>query len=473
MSLRQSDAGGDAASVERYGGIVFLMGLCQLVLTTDFSIVSVALPSIGRDLQISPVLMSWVVSATVLAFAGFLVLGGRLTDLLGQRRCLFAGLVLFAAGSLLSALSVSIWMLLPARALEGLGAALLSPSSFSLINTLVPDGAPRHRALGVFGMMQGMSVIIGLVAGGFLTTTFGWRTVFLLNMPFIAFAFGLVWRLVPRASRQGVKTFANLPSAALITVATAMLLWAVSLIGENGIRSSAGGTALLLALAGYGAFYILESRIKLPLVPRSVFTPHLIVGCVAGLGLLAGVGGIFLLANLYMQTVLGYSAAASGLGMLPYAIAVVMAGQAVPFILARMPLKAAAILGFCVNITGLLLLAAFAASQNYVMAILLGSIIAPLGSLVGYMALIGQATGGIPASQQGLASAVLFTCQQIGVAVGGTACLSVAAASTSQTAGALNAASFQAGYAAAAGLAALGLVAVAIPLRRGRRIMSA
>ena len=457
----------------RYRGIVFLMGLCQLVLTTDFSIVSVALPSIGRALNIQPAMLSWVISATALAFAGFLILGGRLTDLLGQRRCLFAGLVLFGAGSLLSALAPSIWALLPARALQGLGAALLSPSSFSLINTLVPEGAPRHRALGVFGMMQGMSVIIGLVLGGFLTTAFGWRIVFLLNVPSILVALILVWRLVPRTSREGVKTFENLPSAALITIATTLLLWALSLIGESGLKSGGGAAALLLAVAGYGAFYIFESRIASPLVPRSVFTPQLIVGCFAGLGLLAGVGGIFLLANLYMQTVLKFSAAASGLGMLPYATAVVVAGQAVPFIMARMPLKATAILGFCINILGLLMLAAFARSETYVIAVLLGSIIAPIGSLVGYMALIGNATAGISSSQQGLASAVLFTFQQIGVAVGGTVCLSVAAASSLNSSGALSAADFQVGYVAAAVLAAIGLIAIAMPSGRRRRIANA
>ena len=174
-----------------------------------------------------------------------------------------------------------------------------------------------------------------------------------------------------------------------------------------------------------------------------------------------------------MQTVLKFSAAASGLGMLPYATAVVVAGQAVPFIMARMPLKATAILGFCINILGLLMLAVFARSETYVIAVLLGSIIAPIGSLVGYMALIGNATAGISSSQQGLASAVLFTFQQIGVAVGGTVCLSVAAASSLNSSGTLSATDFQVGYVAAAVLAAIGLIAIAMPSVRKRRIANA
>lgn len=463
MASQQVSAGG--TSPARYGAITLLMGLSQLILTTDFSIVSVALPSIGHDLKVPPPLLAWVISATALTFAGFLVLGGRLTDLMGHRRCLFAGLVLFASGSLASALAPSICFLLPARALQGFGAAFLSPASFSLINTHIPEGPSRHRALGVFGVMQGLSVVIGLVIGDFLTTTFGWRAVFLLNLPFVVLALAMTWYVVPRAQSQASHALQNLPSAALVTLATAVLLWAISQIGQAEIR--AGATALVLALIGYGSFYAVEARIAVPLIPRSIFTPMLIVGCVAGLGLLAGVGGIFLLANLYMQTVLKFSAAASGLGMLPYATAVIVSGQAVPLVLARLPLRTTVIAGFVVNIAGLIIFAFCARSQSYAPALLLGSIIAPIGSLTGYMALIGLATAGIPPSQQGLASAVLFTCQQIGVALGGTVCLSVAAASSSMAG--LDVGSFQNGYLAAAALAAIGLSAVIVPQSRASR----
>lgn len=458
MASQQAIA--DDTSSARCGAITFLMGLSQLILTTDFSIVSVALPSIGHDLKVPPPLLAWVISAAALTFAGFLVLGGRLTDLMGHRRCLFAGLLLFALGSLASAFAPSIFFLLPARALQGLGAAFLSPSSFSLINTHIPDGHSRHRALGVFGVMQGLSVVIGLVIGGFLTTTLGWRAVFLLNLPFVGLALGMTWSVVPRTPSQAAHALQNLPSAALVTLATAVLLWAVSQIGQAEIR--VGATAFVLALIGYGSFYALEARIATPLIPRSIFTPMLIMGCVAGLGLLAGVGGIFLLANLYMQTVLKFSAAASGLGMLPYATAVIVSGQAVPLLLARLSLKTTVIAGFVVNIAGLIIFAFSARLQSYAPALLLGLIIAPIGSLTGYMALIGLATEGISPSQQGLASAVLFTCQQIGVALGGTVCLSVAAASSS-TVG-LDVGSFQTGYLAAAALAALGLFAVIVPV---------
>ncbi|HEV2651745.1 MAG TPA: MFS transporter [Rhizomicrobium sp.] len=432
------------------------MGLCQLVLTTDFSIVSVALPSIGRSLQASPTLLSWVVSATALTFAGFLVLGGRLSDLLGHRRCLLAGLVLFGAGSLCAASSTSIYMLIPSRALQGLGAALLSPASFSLITTLIPEGRPRHRALGVFGMMQGASVIIGLVVGGYLTTLLGWRSVFLLNAPFILLAIGLVFRVVPRAGAMDLGVFKSALGAALLTFATAMLLWSFSLLGEMRHGSYLGLAVFVLALAAFGAFFFFESRAVAPLVPRAIYTPALIAGAMGGAGLLAGVAGVFILANLYMQTVLKFSAASSGLGMLPYALSVVLAGQLMPLVLARFTTRHAVIAGFAVNITGLAVFAATAHTLSYPIAIVIASIITPLGSLIAFMALMGEATAGVSTQHQGLASAVLFTCQQLGLALGGTLCLSVLAAS--ESAHGASPGAFALGYCVAAGLALAGLV---------------
>ena len=462
-----ASASGDDAAVRltpNYRTVIFLMGLCQLVLTTDFSIVSVALPTIGRSFGAQPATLSWIVSATALTFAGFLVLGGRFTDIAGQRRALLGGLALFGIGSICSAAAPSIGLLIAARALQGLGAALLSPSSFSLINTLVPEGAPRHRALGVFGMMQGLSVIIGLVVGGFLTASIGWRSVFLLNVPAIVVSIALVVRLVPGALGRAENAFSNLPRASAITIATALLLWSLSLMAELGPASRVALGMLLAAALGYAAFFVFEMRAHNPLVPRSIYTPDLIAGCIGGMGLLAGVGGLFIMANLYMQTVLRFSAALSGIGMLPYALSVVAAGQIVPAILARMPVRLAAIAGFVVNISGLLVLAISAASAHYVTAILVGSILAPLGSLVAFMSLMGESTASVSSVQQGLASAVLFTCQQIGLALGGTICLSVIAVGKGEAG--LGASPFALGYFAAAAIVLLGLLAIVVPRAR-------
>ena len=149
-----------------YRGVIWLVGLTQLVMTTDFSIVSVALPSIARGFHLTPAALAWVISAGALPAAGLLILAGRAADIFGQRRCMLVGLAVFAAGSLGAAFAPSFPVMLAARAMQGLGGAILTPANFSLINTLVPEGSPRHKALGVFGVMQGFSLVIGLMLGG-------------------------------------------------------------------------------------------------------------------------------------------------------------------------------------------------------------------------------------------------------------------------------------------------------------------
>lgn len=217
-----------------YRLVIALVGLTQLVLTTDFAILSVVLPSIARYFHLKPSDLAWLISAGAVPLAGLLVLAGRAADLFGQRRCMLAGLTLFAAGSITSALAPSYSFLIMARVIQSGGAAIVLPANFSLINTLVPEGPPRHRALGVFGVMQGVSLIIGLLLGGILTTMFGWRSVFLINPPIIVAAMILTMRCVPKAfasSRSGRSV--DWLGAALVTTGTAALLTAVSLLART------------------------------------------------------------------------------------------------------------------------------------------------------------------------------------------------------------------------------------------------
>jgi MFS family permease len=404
--------------------VVFLVGLVQLIITTDFSIVAVALPSIGRALQIPPAALSWVISAAALTGGGFLIIAGRAADIFGQRRCLLVGLGLFAAGSLASAASPDLTVLIAARALQGLGVAILGPANFSLINTLVPEGAPRRHALGVFGVMQGLSLIIGLLIGGTLTTHLGWRAVFLLNPPIAALAFAITLRAVPApTARPGRDVSIDWLGAGLIVTGMALVLLAVSRIGREGWTAWALLAGGLLAFA---LFFMAEGRARAPLAPLSMFgrrnftTANLIL-----LLHLAGVGGVFVLLSLYMQTGLRMSAMQSGLGMMPYAAAVMAAGQAVAPIMARLPHRTIAIAAFGLFTAGLGLLAALSLQPSYWIAIAIGSIVTALGATTAFMALMADATADIPPAQQGAASAVLFTAQQIGVPLGAAIALSV------------------------------------------------
>ncbi len=410
-----------------YRLVIFLVGLTQLIVTTDFSIVAVALPSIGRQLRIPPASLSWVISAAALTGGGFLILAGRAADILGQRLCLLTGLSLFAIGSLGSALSPDLAPLIAARALQGLGVAILGPANFSLINTLVPEGAPRRQAMGVFGIMQGLSLVIGLLIGGALTTHLGWRAVFLLNPPIAVLAIAITLKAVPKAaphaaSDRGIDWL----GAALIMVGMALVLMGVSAMGREGWTAPQPLGLLAGGLVAFVLFFLAEGRATAPLAPLSMFgRRNFTTANVILLLHLAGVGGVFVLLSIYMQTGLKMSAMQSGLGMMPYAAAVMLSGQLVVPIMARFSHRMIVFGAFSLYVLGVTLLAVLSQEPNYWLAIALGSVVTGLGATTAFMALMADATSDIPPAQQGAASAVLFTAQQIGVPLGATMALSV------------------------------------------------
>lgn len=444
-----------------YRLVIFLMGLTALIVTTDFSIVAVALPSIGRDLHIPPASLSWVISAAALTGGGFLILAGRAADILGQRRCLLIGLTLFSVGSVGSALSPDLTVLIGARALQGLGGAILAPANFSLINTLVPEGAPRRQAMGVFGIMQGLSLVIGLLVGGFLTTHLGWRSVFLLNPPIAALAIAITLRAVPPKAAAATDRGVDWIGALLIIIGMALVLSAVSMMGREGWTAVRPLSLLAVGLIAFALFFLAESRARAPLAPLSMFARRNFAPANLILLLhLAGVGGVFVLLNLYMQTGLKMSAVQSGLGMMPYAASVMAAGQVAAPIMARFSHRAIVFAAFGFYAVGLGFLALLSLEPNYWLAIALGSVVVGFGGTTAFMALMADATADIPAPQQGAASAVLFTSQQIGVPLGASVALSVLGLAVG---GGLDA--FKDAYFVLAALVALALVVALLTLR--------
>lgn len=422
-----ASAAAEVPAPVRIVAITLLMGLAKLVITADFSLVGIALPTIGRDLGIQPALLSWVVSANATAYAGFLIIGGRLSDAIGHRRALGLGLLLFAAGSLLSALSGGIWMLIAARAVQGLGAALVSPAAFSLINTFLPDGSARRRALGVFAVMQGLSVIIGLVLGGFLTTTVGWRSVFFLNLPIIAACLALTVSALPRSAAAAAKgTLDDVGAAILLATATGVLLAALSNLGAHGIASTLGLALLAAAVAGFLAFFRLEARRPSPLIaPGLLHDANLRGGALGVLALIAGFGGLFVLLSLYLQNGLSVSAAATGVSMTPIAFATMAAGACAPVVMKRWSLRTVAVAGLALEVAALTLLAAAAPFGDYLSAVAPLVFLAVFGSVTAFMALMALALAAVPADQQGAASGLLFTGQQIGLPAGVVVTLAV------------------------------------------------
>ena len=444
--------------VGRYGLVTLLVGLVQLVVTTDFSVISVALPSIGAGLHIGPAALSWVVSGAAIPFAGFLILAGRISDLYGPRWCMLGGLALFAAGSLASAFAPSFESLVAARALQGIGGAILTPANFSLINTLVPEGAHRNRALGVFTLMQGLAMVIGLLVGGVLTTTFGWRSIFLITPPIILLAGVLAARLVPANLRAEVADRSvDLPGAILITAGSALLLFAVSAFGRVG-PAPQSWAYLGASAAAFVALWFVESRAAAPLIPLSVFgRRNFTAGALIGGCLTALVGIMLVLPNIYMQSALKFDAMRSGFGIAPYGMTVIIFGNIAPLFMKRFPHRWVTNGGYAVAVVGALLLAAFSHAGYYGLALAPWLIFTAMGATIGFTGMMSVSTADLPADQQGVGSAVLFTVQQISLPIGVATALAIVAAG--------GGADFRGGYLTAAVIMAAGVAIGLIGLR--------
>ena len=406
----------------RYNMIIAFVGLTFLVVTSDFSLVSVALPSIGRDLAVGPALLSLVVATSTLVYAGFLILGGRLADIYGQGRCCIAGLLLYSVGAVLVALSSDIPLLIGARALQGLGCAVLSPGSFSMLNTALPEGPIRHRGYGVFATVNGAALIVGSVVGGLVTTALGWRFAFLLNVPFAAVAIFIGLRFVPMVRPAVMARRLDLIGAGLVTIGTAALVWGLSAAGRGGTAGLEGLGAIAGGIAVFAIFFVVEGKVGDPLVPPMIFRSRTIVSSTcAMICALAASAGMFMLPNMYMQRVLDFSAATSGLGMLPQALAAMIVGRFITMALARFPVRQNVLMGFAGFGCGLLLFAVLAAvfpGAGYAVNILPPLVVCGFSGLFTVMMLMGAGTLGLSHELQGLASAVAMTGQQIGLALG-------------------------------------------------------
>ena len=309
-------------------------------------------------------------------------------------------------------------LVLAARVVQALAVALLSPASFALITAFLPDGPVRHRAFGVFGITQGLSLIIALLGGGWIVTNFGWRGAFLVNVPLLAVALGMTLAWLPRVKTQRGEPIDG-AGAITATVAMVMLIGGIALLGRMGVTPTTLGL-LAGAVSSIAAFVWIERRVAAPLVPGSLVTrPMFATAAVMLMLFLAGVAGLFMLSQLYMQRVLGFTAAAAGLGAMPYAIAVIAGGQIAPTVLARVPMRVALIGAGLFNLTGLTWLA-LSMGQPYAFSVAPGMVICALGSVSAFIVLMQAGTAPLAPHEQGVGSALLFTAQQIGTGVGAT-----------------------------------------------------
>jgi EmrB/QacA subfamily drug resistance transporter len=453
-----------------------LLAVAQFVVVLDASIVNVALPSIGRDLKFSQANLAWVVNAYVLTFGGFLLLGGRMADLLGRRRIFVAGLLLFAAASLAGGLAHSEAQLIAARAVQGLGAAILSPAALSIVTTIFSEGADRNRALGVWGAVAGSGGAAGVLAGGVLTDTLGWEWVLFVNVPIGLGAAALARRLIPESRSQDAHRSFDVAGAVSVTAGLSILVYALVDATNAGWGSTQTIGLLALAAALLVAFVAIELRAAHPLVPFRFFRRRTVTGAnVVALLIGASLFSMFFFVSLYMQQVLGYDALKAGLAYLPLALTIMASAGVASQLVTRVGFKPVLAVGLVFVAAGLAWFSQVSPGGTYLGDVLFPSLLAAVGLGFSFVPVTIGAVSGVAEAESGLASGLINTAQQIGGALGLAVLATIANSRTDDamaTAGADPAAlpaalteGFQSAFAVGAGFALLGLLLSLVLIR--------
>src|SRR3954451_24564904 len=406
-------------STDRRWLALVLLAAAQFVVVLDASIVNVALPSIGQALHFSQDDLSWVVNAYTLTFGGFLLLGGRMGDLLGRRRMFIAGLVLFAGASLAGGLAQSDIWLVAARAVQGLGAALLSPAALSLVTVLFEEGPDRNKAMGVWGAVAGSGGAAGVLLGGMLTEWAGWEWVLFVNVP-IGLAAALASpRLLPESRTEGARHF-DIAGAFTVTLGLSLLVY--TLVNANSAGWASLQTLALLAVAAslLAGFVAIERSTRAPLVPfPGIFRLRSIRGInITALLVAMALFSMFFFISLYMQQVLGFDPLQTGVAYLPLAGGIIVSAGIASTLVTRLGVKPVLIAGLLLTAVGLLWFSQISVGGSYVGDVLFPSIVAAFGLGFAFVPMTIAAVAGVEPHEAGLASGLINTSQQIGGALG-------------------------------------------------------
>ncbi|MFI6037884.1 MFS transporter [Streptomyces sp. NPDC051315] len=449
------------------GLLLALLAFAQFISAIDYNIVYVALPQIGHDVGFDAHSLQWVISAYAVAYGGFLLLGGRAADLLGRRRTFATALTLYGISSLAGALATEPALLITARAVQGLGGALLLPATLALISTTFAEGAPRNRALAVWGGAGAVGMALGALLGGVLTSAFGWEAVFWVNVPLAlggaAAAFVVIGEDAPRERGRGF----DLGGALTATVGFTALVLAVVQGPEAGWTSPTTFIALVAGAASTGIFLLIESRTEHPLMPLALLRNRSLAAAMGITFIFMGTfGAQYYFFTLYLQNVHSYSALATGLAFLPAALMGLAGTQASERLLGRTGTRTTIVIGLLTGAVGMALLATAMSPTGGYAALLPGTVLISLGQGIAWTAMFAAAAHGIDPARQGIASAMASTTQQIGGAVGLAVLVAVANAGIDVSTGpALVPGLRTAGFAAAV----LTLTGIAIALALPRR----
>jgi EmrB/QacA subfamily drug resistance transporter len=445
----------------------------QFMVVLDVAIVNVALPSIKTDLHFSQESLQWVITAYAILFGGVLLLGGRLADLFGRRRLFVVGLVLFTVSSLLDGLAWSETSLIAFRALQGLGAALLSPAALSMLTTTFEEGRERNVALGIWGAASGSGGAAGVLLGGALTSAFSWSWIFFINVP----AGIVVLALVPfllRESRADLshRTF-DVAGAVSITSGLMLLVYAMTRAAQHGWVTAETIGLLAISAALVVAFVVIELRSKAPLLPMRIFRLRTLTASnVSGLLLAAAVFSQFFLLTLYMQQVLHYSALKTGVAYISLTLSIIAFSGIAQALATRIGIRPVLTAGLLLSAGGLVLYAQLPVHGHYFSNLFPAFLLSGIGLALAFVPTSIGALTGVRQSDAGVASGLINTSQQIGGAIGVAAATTIATTfsahyvdahpGVSALSGAALTHGFQITFYALAGIAAAGAVLAAV-----------
>ena len=446
-----------------------LLALTQFVVVLDAAIVNVALPSIGGDLNFSQENLQWVVNAYVLTFGGFLLLGGRAADLLGRRRMFMIGLVLFALASLACGLAASEGQLIAARAVQGLGGAILSPAALSIVAATFREGAERNKAMGVWGAVAGSGAAAGVLLGGVLTEGLSWEWVFWVNVPIALTAAVIAPRLLAESHAEGMARRFDVTGAVTVTAGLSVLVYA--LVDAESAGWGSAQTLLLLALGAalLTVFVITETRSRQPLVPFRIFKLRALRSANVTMFLFGGgMFSTFFFLTLYMQQVLGYDALKTGLAYLPLAGGMMISAGLSSQLVTRVGVRPVFVTGLGLVTVGLLWFSQVSPNGSFLGDLLGPSLVFALGGGMSFVPATIAAVTGVSEQDSGLASGLINTTQQIGGALGLAILATIAnsrtedVAATAGSAGAALTEGFQLAFIGAAALVFLAAVLAAV-----------
>ena len=409
---------------------LIVIAISQLMVVLDASIVNIALPAMQQDLGITDANRQWVVTAYTLAFGGLLLLGGRIADYAGRKKMLIVGLTGFAIASMLGGISTSAGMLIAARGLQGVFAALLAPAALSLITVTFTDSKERAKAFGVYGALSGGGAAIGLIMGGILVEYTSWHWTLLVNVPIAVVAVVLAVKYV-KESRATGETKYDIPGAITATLGLVSLVYGITKASTDGWNGTETLSFIGIGVVLLAIFLFIEARSSHPLLPLPILLNPIRGGAYlasffVGIGLFA----MFLFLSYFFQGVLNFTPLTSGLLFLPFSIGVVLSAGIASQLLPRFGPRYVTFAGFCLAVLGLFIFTHLTASSTYWPNILPGMIVISIGMGLIFVPLSAVALFGVGNHDAGVASAVLNTCQQIGGSIGLAFLNTMAAAAT-------------------------------------------